>query len=115
MFVFIIINRNLDEVLTNKTKIMNLEIILKSTKLIKNPNTKTTYLTEEFKREVITEKQYSNITSDDTIKFFRRLGGTESVTRGYTCAGYKIVRVISTSPDKQRKTIYEFEFNYKNQ
>jgi hypothetical protein len=87
------------------------EIILKETRLVKNPYTKTTYTIEEEKTEAITRKQYSNICGKDTLKWFRRLGGSETAERGYTCAGYLIVKLTSTSPDKQNKTIRTFKFN----
>ena len=80
-------------------------------KLVKNPNTKTTYLEESRGVEEITETQYKNICSDDTLKWFRRLGGSESAERGYTCRGYRVVKLTSTSPNKQSKTIREFKFN----
>jgi hypothetical protein len=55
--------------------------------------------------------EYRNITSADTLKFFRRLGGTESAQYSYTCDGYTITFLTSTSPDKQKKTIREFSFS----
>ena len=80
------------------------------TRMFKNPNTKTTYIIDEEIKEVISKRQYNNITNDDTIKFFRRLGGTETVERGYTSRGYLIYKLTSTSPDWQMKTIRKFEF-----
>lgn len=76
----------------------------------RNPNTKTTYITTEVNKEVLTDKQYNSITSENTIKWFRRLGGSESVQRAYTCAGYKVCKLISKSPDRQTKVIREFKF-----
>ncbi|MHA1784085.1 MAG: hypothetical protein ACTSVE_02705, partial [Candidatus Helarchaeota archaeon] len=70
-----------------------------------------TYLEESRGVEEITETQYKNICSDDTLKWFRRLGGSESAQRGYTCRGYRVVKLTSTSPNKQSKTIREFKFN----
>jgi hypothetical protein len=58
----------------------------------------------------ITQTQYNNITSDDTLKWFRRLGGTETATRGYTERGYNVVKLISTSPNKDTRVIREFSF-----
>jgi hypothetical protein len=58
----------------------------------------------------ITETQYNNITNDDTLKWFRRLGGTETATRGYTERGYNVVKLISTSPNKDTRVIREFSF-----
>jgi len=85
-------------------------IELTTTKLVKNPNTKTTYLVESKEVETITDKQYHLITCNDTVKWFRRLGGSESLQRAYTCAGYKVYKLTSTSPDKQNKTVREFKF-----
>lgn len=56
----------------------------------------------------ITQEQYNNITNDDTLKWFRRLGGTETATRGYTERGYNVVKLISTSPNKDTRVIREF-------
>jgi len=88
-----------------------MQIEMLKIKLVKNPNTKTTYLEESRGVEEITETQYKNICSDDTLKWFRRLGGSESAQRGYTCRGYRVVKLTSTSPNKQSKTIREFKFN----
>lgn len=85
-------------------------ITLSTTKLEKNPNTKTTYIEVSKTVENIGFEQYDNITNKDTLSWFRRLGGTETATKTYTSQGYKTVRVVSTSPDKQYKTIREFEF-----
>ena len=62
----------------------NTRIELTEVRMEKNPNTKTTFDVVDESNRVITEQNYKNIVSDDTIKFFRRLGGSESVTRGYT-------------------------------
>ena len=85
-------------------------IELTTTKQVKNPNTKTTYLTESKEVTTITDKEYHLITNDDTVKWFRRLGGSESLQRTYTCAGYKVYKLTSTSPDRQNKIIREFKF-----
>jgi hypothetical protein len=81
------------------------------THLEKNPNTKTTYLEVESKVETIDRVQYARITGKDTLKWFRRMGGSEYAKRKYTSQGYLIVKLVSTSPDKQNKTIRTFEFN----
>ena len=80
------------------------------TELDKNPNTKTTYIKNEVITEELTEKAYRRITGDDTLKFFRRLGGTETAQRSYTCRGYNVTRLTSTSPDRQTKIIRTFKF-----
>jgi hypothetical protein len=48
----------------------------------------------------------------DSVKFFRRLGGTETLVKGYTCAGYNPVKLTSTNPDKTAKTIRTFNYSY---
>jgi len=86
-------------------------IVMHRQKFVKNPNTKTTYILEEETTENLTKEQYTNITSDDTLKWFRRLGGIETAQRGYTCSGYLITKLTSKSPDKQLKIIRTFKFN----
>lgn len=76
----------------------------------KNPNTKTTYIKEVEKIKEISLEQYENITSKDTLKWFRRLGGSETATKTYTKKGYKTVKLTSSSPDKQTKIVRTFKF-----
>ena len=85
-------------------------IELKTTEQSKNPNTKTTYITDSIEVEVITEEEYDLITNEETVKWFRRLGGSESVQRSYTYAGYVVTKLTSISPDRQNKKIREFKF-----
>jgi len=87
-----------------------MEIIMTKTSLIKNPNTKTTYIVEDEKTEQITKQHYENITSKDTQRWFRRLGGSETARRSYTSRGYLITKLTSVSPNKQNKNIYTFKF-----
>lgn len=68
-------------------------------------------LTED-KTEVITTRQHQLTTSEDTCKWFRKLGGIETVTRAYTCAGYVPVKLVSTSPDRETKKVREFTFKW---
>ena len=82
------------------------------TTYLKNPNTKTTYIKENEMVEIITAREYGLTTNDDTQKWFRRLGGSETAVKGYTCDGYKITRLTSTSPDKQTKIVREFKFEW---
>jgi hypothetical protein len=90
------------------------KIILTQKEYLKNPNTKTTYLLNCEESREITEKEFFNMTNADTLKFFRRLGGTESAIFGYTCNGYKVTKLTSTSPDKQIKIVRTFKFIYNN-
>ena len=87
-----------------------MRITMTRTELEKNPNTKTTYITKEVETEELTEKAYKLITGDDTLKWFRRLGGTETAQRSYTCRGYNVTRLTSTSPDRQTKIVRTFKF-----
>jgi hypothetical protein len=89
-------------------------IILTRKEYTKNPNTKTTYLLENETTETISEEQHRNITSEDTLRFFKRLGGSENRIFGYTCNGYKVTRLTSTSPDKITKVVRTFKFIYNN-
>ena len=85
-------------------------IIETKTKLIKNPNTKTTYIVESAEVKEVTDKEHDLSTNDDTCRWFRRLGGSESKQMAYTYKGYVCVKLTSTSPDKQNKTIREYKF-----
>lgn len=86
---------------------MDTIITLTQTEYVKNKNT---YVEVSKEVKEIFEKEYFLTTNDNTIKYFKRLGGRETVTRGYTCAGFKIVKLVSTSPDKETKIVREFNF-----
>jgi hypothetical protein len=88
------------------------KIILKTSRFTKNPNTKTSYILTEEETQEVTEQQHKNATSPDTMKFFKRLGGSESRVMSYTCNGYKCIKATSISPDRQSKTIREYQFIY---
>jgi hypothetical protein len=77
---------------------------------IKKSGTKNAYELRETETETITETQYNNIIN--SASFFRRLGGSCTQQRAYTEAGYKVYKDILTSPDKQTKTVTEFNFKY---
>ena len=87
-----------------------IQIIETKTKLTKNPNTKTTYIVESTKVKEVTEKQHNLTTNDDTCKWFRRLGGSETKQMAYTYNGYVCVKLTSVSPDRQNKTVREYKF-----
>lgn len=89
-----------------------IKIICTTTTKEKKPGTKNAYKVTDVTTEEVTEQQHRNATSDDTCKWFRRLGGSEHVTRGYTAAGYKVIQLISTSPNRQIKKIIEYRFNW---
>ena len=62
------------------------------------------------KKESLTDEGYNNMTSADTQKFFRRLGGSEVATKSYTRRGYVVTSLSSTSPDREIKKVREFSF-----
>lgn len=65
------------------------------------------YLTIEEATKTITKEIYNNITSKETIKFYRELGGTEKVTR----KGGRVTRLVSTSPSGELRKIRTFTFS----
>ena len=85
-------------------------ITMTKKRLERNPSTKTTFNLLEEVTEVIPREYYENLTKPATLKWFRAMGGTETAQRSYTCRGYNITRLISTSPYKQIKVIREFKF-----
>ena len=88
-----------------------LRITLTTEHYTKNPNTKSTYILGETEVREISEEQYKNIVN--SASFFRRLGGSVTQQRAYTCNGYNVVKDISVSPDKQNKTIRTMEFDWR--
>lgn len=85
-----------------------MKITLTEISYTKKPGTKTVWVETEREQREITEKQYKNIV--DAAPFFRRLGGSEYLERGYTECGYRVVRMLSTSPDKEHRTERLFNF-----
>ena len=57
--------------------------------------------------KTVNKEVYNNMTSKETIKFFRDLGGTEKVTR----KGGRVTKLVSTSPSGELRTIRTFEFS----
>lgn len=85
-------------------------ITLTETRLSKNPNTKTTYLVDSKETMEVTQEQHDLTTNDDTCKWFRRLGGSETKQMGYTFLGYVCTKLTSVSPDRQTKIVREYSF-----
>jgi hypothetical protein len=87
---------------------MNKQIITQTTdRYIKDGKGWKLYETET---EAVDLKTVERIA--DSVKFFRRLGGTETLVKGYTCAGYNPVKLTSTNPDKTARTIRTFNYFY---
>lgn len=64
------------------------------------------YITIDVEEREISVEQYNNMTSKESIKFFRSLGGTEKVTRRYG----RVTKLVSTSPSGKSRTIRTFKF-----
>lgn len=77
------------------------------TNYYKKPGTKGVWVEASSERTEVSEQHCSRI--DESCGYFRRLGGTETVTRNYTSRGYRIVKLVSTSPDKSIRIIREYE------
>ena len=88
------------------------KITLTTTRYTKKTGTKNGWKLVDTETETVTEQQHKNATGDDTCKWFRRLGGSETKQMGYTCSGYKCTKLTSTSPDKEDKTIREYTFQW---
>ena len=65
------------------------------------------YVTIEEVTKTIDEERYNNMTSKETIKYFRDLGGTEKATR----KGGRVTKLVSTSPSGELRTIRTFKFS----
>ena len=65
------------------------------------------YVTIDKVIKTITEEKYNNMTSKETIKYFRNLGGTEKATR----KGGRVTKLVSTSPSGETRMIRTFEFS----
>ena len=76
----------------------------------RKPGTKTAWQTDQTEVRVITEAQYNS--TIDACPFFRRMGGSERLTREYTSWGYKVTQIISTRPDREARSIFRFTFKY---
>lgn len=64
------------------------------------------YITIDVEEKTINTEQYDNMTSKESINFFRSLGGTEKVTRKYG----RVIKQVSTSPSGELRTIRTFKF-----
>lgn len=58
----------------------------------------------------ITRQNVINIASDETLKWFKAIGGSEKREMGFTQYGYLPRKVTSTSPDKTKKHVYELYY-----
>ena len=86
------------------------KITLTQTTFELKAGTKTAYKQTEHTTKEIDEQHYKNII--ESCPFFRRLGGSETITRAYTSKGYVPVKLTSISPDRQTKIVREFKFTW---
>lgn len=70
-------------------------------------NNTNEYVTLNKVIKAITEEVYDNMTSKETIKFFKGLGGTEKVTRKQG----RVTKLVSTSPSGDSRMVRTFEFS----
>ncbi len=63
---------------------------------------------DDTQNEEITDRQYKLLTSEDTMKCFRRMGGSETATRCYTSRGYQVIELASANPERSIKHVRTF-------
>ena len=91
-----------------ENKMTNKFATVKTTRYELKEGTKTVWVETESDTQDITEQQYKNCVK--ASPFFRRIGGSETVTKNYTKAGFLVVRIVSKSPDRKNKTVRDFDF-----
>lgn len=65
---------------------------------------------KSIEKRTVTKEYYINSVSNDTMRFFRRLGGSERRVMTYTPYGYIPVEVSSVSPDRSTRVIRRYYF-----
>lgn len=86
------------------------KITMTKTTFALKQGTKGAYKETERETEDITETEYNY--TINSCPFFRRLGGSETLTRAYTSKGYVPVKLTSISPDRETKIVREFKFTW---
>jgi hypothetical protein len=61
--------------------------------------------------ETVTMDQVKKMTADDTLRFFRRLGGYERLERSYTAYGFLPWLLTSISPCREIKKVREYSYS----
>jgi spore coat polysaccharide biosynthesis predicted glycosyltransferase SpsG len=85
-----------------------MKITLHHQKFILKTGTKTVYELNSEETKAVTLEQHKNAV--DAAPWFRRLGGSETLTREYTKQGYQVTQIVSKSPDRQTKVIRKYKF-----
>lgn len=74
------------------------------------PNTKNSYKLQDTTMNIISESTLTNYIN--SLDFFRRLGGKERLTFDYTFYGFKPVKLTSVSPQREKKVIRYFKYQF---
>lgn len=69
------------------------------------------YKLKTYSQQKIDYETYKNITSKETVSFFRALGGEKETVKRRTKFGDKIVGIKSKSPNKEIMIIRYFDFD----
>lgn len=89
---------------------MKLRITMTTINFELKVGTKTVFVETGKEVSVIDETTHKNII--EATPFMRRLGGSETITKCYTCAGYVAYKVVSKNPSRDIKTVRTFDFEY---
>ena len=93
---------------SNQSIIRQMKITLHHQTFTLKAGTKTVYELESEETKEVTSEQHKNAV--DAAPWFRRLGGSETLTREYTKRGYQVTQIVSKSPDRQTKVIRKYSF-----
>ena len=93
---------------SNQSTIRQMKITLHHQTFTLKAGTKTVYELESEETKEVTSEQHKNAV--DAAPWFRRLGGSETLTREYTKRGYQVTQIVSKSPDRQTKVIRRYSF-----
>jgi len=77
----------------------------------KKDGTKTAYIETSRNMNKVTEEEVRRI--KDSVYFFRNLGCSERITKGYTCVGYVMTKLVSKSSDRDLKVVRRFKYELK--
>jgi hypothetical protein len=83
-----------------------MKITMKTTDFELKPGTKGVYIQTDTATQEIGTGELTNII--ESCPFFRRLGGSETLERNYTCRGFMPVKLTSKSPCRTIKTVRQF-------
>lgn len=88
----------------------NIRIQQKIEKQVKNKSYWKTIDSTDY--EDITLEKYNNIIDIGWIRLLRNMGGIETIQKNYTPLGYMPIKILSTSPDRENRTIRYFRISY---